>query len=140
MPCSPPGDPPYPGMEPSSLTLPALAGGFFTTSAPWEGPVGGAAEWPPSSSLPVKAQPHPHPVLQRPLLSVRKGDAGWWSRCSPLFQADPPKSPFLGAPWLSARSEHLRHLRGPAWWDWLSCALPSLGPPPPLMPSYFISL
>ena len=31
-----PGDFPNPGIEPSSLTSPALAGGFFTTSATWE--------------------------------------------------------------------------------------------------------
>ena len=31
-----PGDLPDPWIEPSSLVSPALAGGFFTTSAPWE--------------------------------------------------------------------------------------------------------
>ena len=30
------GDLPDPGSEPVSLTSPALAGGFFTTSATWE--------------------------------------------------------------------------------------------------------
>ena len=35
-PCPPPGDLPDPGIEPVSLTSPALAGGFFTTSATWE--------------------------------------------------------------------------------------------------------
>ena len=35
-PCLPPGDLPDPGIEPESLTFPALAGGFFTTSASWE--------------------------------------------------------------------------------------------------------
>ena len=34
--CPPPGDLPDPGIEPSSLMYPALAGGFFTTSATWE--------------------------------------------------------------------------------------------------------
>ena len=34
LPCPPPGDLPNPGMEPTSLLSPALAGGFFTTSAP----------------------------------------------------------------------------------------------------------
>ena len=33
---STPGDLPNPGFEPTSLTSPALAGGFFTTSATWE--------------------------------------------------------------------------------------------------------
>ena len=30
--CPPPGDLPYPGIEPTSFTSTALAGGFFTTS------------------------------------------------------------------------------------------------------------
>ena len=34
--CPPPGDLTNPGMDPDSLTSPALAGGFFTTSATWE--------------------------------------------------------------------------------------------------------
>ena len=38
-PCPPPGDLPDPGIEPVSLKSPALAGGFFTTSATWEAPV-----------------------------------------------------------------------------------------------------
>ena len=37
-PCSPPGDLPAPGIEPSSLTSPALAGGVFTTGAGWTAP------------------------------------------------------------------------------------------------------
>ena len=36
LPRSPPGDLPNPGTEPTYLTSPALAGGFFTTSATWE--------------------------------------------------------------------------------------------------------
>ena len=36
LPCPPAGDLPDPGIEPASLTSPALAGGFFTTSATWE--------------------------------------------------------------------------------------------------------
>ena len=31
-----PGDLPDPGIEPTSLVSPVLAGGFFTTSASWE--------------------------------------------------------------------------------------------------------
>ena len=34
--CPSPGDLPDPGIEPASLMSPALAGGFFTTSATWE--------------------------------------------------------------------------------------------------------
>ena len=36
MPFPPPGDLPDPGIEPASFTSPALAGGFFTTSATWD--------------------------------------------------------------------------------------------------------
>ena len=36
MPFPPPGDLPDLGVEPSSLISPALAAGFFTTSATWE--------------------------------------------------------------------------------------------------------
>ena len=36
LPCTPPGDLPNPGTELMSLISPALAGGFFTTSATWE--------------------------------------------------------------------------------------------------------
>ena len=36
LPCPPPGDLPDPGIEPVSLTPPALAGRFFTTCATWE--------------------------------------------------------------------------------------------------------
>ena len=38
MPCLPPRNPPDPGIEPASLTSLALAGGFFTSTATWEGP------------------------------------------------------------------------------------------------------
>ena len=36
--CLPPGDLPNPGVKPESLMIPALAGGFFTTSTTWEAP------------------------------------------------------------------------------------------------------
>ena len=36
LPCPPPGDLPDPGIEPTSLMSPALAGGFLTTTATWE--------------------------------------------------------------------------------------------------------
>ena len=39
LPFPPPADLPDPGMEPTSLTSPALAGVFFTTSATWEAPL-----------------------------------------------------------------------------------------------------
>ena len=36
LPCPPPGDLLDPGMEPTSLTSPALSRGFFTTRSTWE--------------------------------------------------------------------------------------------------------
>ena len=36
LPCPPPGDLPEPGMEPKTLTSPALAGRFFTESPTWK--------------------------------------------------------------------------------------------------------
>ena len=45
----PPGDLPDPGIEPVSLTSPALAGAFFTTSATWEAP--GRRDYIPINSL-----------------------------------------------------------------------------------------
>ena len=36
LPCPPPGDLLHPGIEPTSLTSPALTDGFFTTSITWE--------------------------------------------------------------------------------------------------------
>ena len=39
LPCPSPVNLPNPGIKPMSLTSPALAGGFFTTSATWENQV-----------------------------------------------------------------------------------------------------
>jgi len=36
LPCPLPGDLTNPGIKPTSLTSPALAGGFFTTRATWK--------------------------------------------------------------------------------------------------------
>ena len=52
LPCSPPGDLPYPGIEPTSLTS-SLAGGFFTTRIIWDVSCHG---W--------LISPHKHTVLQ----------------------------------------------------------------------------
>ena len=38
LPCLPPGTLPDPGIKHASLMTPVLAGGFFITSATWEGP------------------------------------------------------------------------------------------------------
>ena len=38
LPCPPPGDLPKPGIEPTSLTSSALAGGFFATEPPGKHP------------------------------------------------------------------------------------------------------
>ena len=39
LPCPPPEDLLNAGIEPEALTSPALAGGFFTSSTPWEAQV-----------------------------------------------------------------------------------------------------
>ena len=39
LPCLPPGDLPDPEIKAASLMSPALANGFFTTSATWEAPL-----------------------------------------------------------------------------------------------------
>ena len=36
LPFPPPGDPPNPGIKPTTLKSPALAGGYFTTGVTWE--------------------------------------------------------------------------------------------------------
>ena len=41
--CSPTGDLPNPGIEPTFLMFPALAGVFFTTSATWDAPANSIA-------------------------------------------------------------------------------------------------
>ena len=46
LPCPSLGDLPNPGIEPMSLTSPALAGGFFNTGATWE-----ALKWPSESQI-----------------------------------------------------------------------------------------
>ena len=136
LPCPTPGDLPYPGTEPCSLTSPALADGFFTTSASWEGPVGGAAESPRPPACLSKHSPTHSQHSSAPCCPSGRERRSLGKPGSPPVQADPPESPFLGAPWLRARSEHLGDLRGPARWACLSCARPSPGPPPPLVPSY----
>ena len=39
LPCPPPGHLPNPGIKPTSLMSPPLAGGFFTTSTTWKSPI-----------------------------------------------------------------------------------------------------
>ena len=45
LPCSPPGHLPYPGIEPTSLASPALAGGFFITSTTREAHLSSELNW-----------------------------------------------------------------------------------------------
>ena len=51
LPCPSPGDLPHPGINPTSLTSPALAGGFFTTSTTWEATSLLFPSWPPCLKL-----------------------------------------------------------------------------------------
>ena len=52
-----PGDLPDPGFEPTSLTSPTLADGFFTTSATWEAQVSVESESEIAQSCPTLCDP-----------------------------------------------------------------------------------
>ena len=56
MPFPPPEALPDPGIEPSSLLSPALAGGFLTTSTTWEAPLEPSFSPKAASQEPWKAQ------------------------------------------------------------------------------------
>ena len=57
LPRPPPGDLPNPGIKPTSLMFPALAGGFFTTSTTWKAHSSGEGKIIPTS-LPDLNQGH----------------------------------------------------------------------------------
>ena len=60
LPCPPPGDLPNPGIEPMSLTSPALAGEFFTTNVTWEALTYGRVIFLFYSGLHCLDETHPH--------------------------------------------------------------------------------
>ena len=64
-----PGDLPLPGVEPASLISPALAGGFFTTSATWEALVEVYRSLPASPNIHLSLGSH-SPALRQAMLSV----------------------------------------------------------------------
>ena len=70
MPCPPPGYFPDPGIEPMSLTFPALAGRFFTRAPPGK---------PKHKGLLLKARNHEEEGLleQRPDLETKKEENGF---------------------------------------------------------------
>ena len=70
LPFPPPGDLPDPAIEPLSLMSPALAGRFFTTSAPWEALLKSYSNrW---SLLPYIFKLPPLPVLSlKPIMKLR---------------------------------------------------------------------
>ena len=98
LPCPPPGNLPHPGIEPTSLGSPALAGRFFTTSTTWEAPSRVGPEVCTSESffsavtLPiVQLLGFPQPLQcdgrgrpSRSCRNVGKGlpRAGWWGKSS----------------------------------------------------------
>ena len=95
LPFPPPGDLLDPGIEPESLTSPALAGSFFTTSAAWEA----LCVWLLFSCSVVSDSLWPH-GLQRarlpcPSLSLRvcsnSHPLGWW--CHPTIPSSAAPSP-----------------------------------------------
>ena len=67
LPCSPPGDLPDPGIEPTSLTCPALAGRFFTTSATWEAPATHIHVFNSPPKSPPRGSRLPHNIEQKSL-------------------------------------------------------------------------
>ena len=111
--CPPPGDLPNPGMELTSLVCPASAGGFFTTSAPWEA-LGGYER----KKVKMKSLSHvrlfatPWTVAYQAPLSMEFSRQEYWSGLplpssgdlphpgiepgSPVLQAD-----LLGSVWLA---------------------------------------
>ena len=62
LPCPPPGDLPDPGIEPLSLTSPALGDRFFTTEPP---------DNPSVTSRPCEPHPGPRILTSTPLLSSK---------------------------------------------------------------------
>ena len=67
LPFSTPEDLPNPGIEPGSLASPALAGGFFTTSATWTGST--SLEERQHTHLPLAFPPTPLTGLKAPASS-----------------------------------------------------------------------
>ena len=73
LPCSTPGDLPDPGIEPTPLKSPSLAGGFFTTRATWE-----AKCW--YNNVPLEAlggNPFPCPCLLLVILHSFRASKQW---------------------------------------------------------------
>ena len=62
LPCSPQGDRPESGIDPASLTSPALAGRSFTTSATWEASLMLENHWSRSAAHPTPPAPPEFPV------------------------------------------------------------------------------
>ena len=113
-----PGDLPNPGTEPASLTSPALAGRFFTTSTTWEG-LAVSQDCPMSPPLGIHTPVWSPPTHTRVDLSLPKHDK---PHCSFLLALSPALS--LGSlthdsqlPW----SEQQSSLEGMGW----SCLWPS---------------
>ena len=71
LPCPPPGDLPKPGIEPTSLMSPALAGKFFTTSATQE------AQCSNKSTLRNRGDFN----LNYKYCRVKNNHNGWWKGC-----------------------------------------------------------
>ena len=79
--CPPPGDLPDPGIEPASLTYPALADRFFTSNATWEAPT----YWAPAQGL---ALPVVHAVNPLPQEFTMWGLDGVWEGWEALWGSD----------------------------------------------------
>ena len=127
LPCPPPGDLPDPRTEPGSLTSPALAGRFFTTSATWEAPVQFSSV---AQSCPILYNPMNHST---PGLPVHHHLPEF--RLTSIKSVMPSSHLILGCPLLllppippSIRvfsNESTLHMRCPKYWSFSFNIIPS---------------
>ena len=103
LPCPPPGDLPDSGIEPVSLMSPALAGGFFTTSATWEALLSHTT---PFISVTEQITAYDDPTtVQAPLLSADR--ESYMARNLPFPQSTPSAQevPAVDAPYADPGTE-----------------------------------
>ena len=79
LPCPPPGDLPNPGMEPTSLVSPALAGGFFTTAPPQK-PTVTILSVKPMTLVSVTLKPNTNDLFHSPLSESSVACATLWNK------------------------------------------------------------
>ena len=127
LPCPPPGDLPNPGIKPTSLTSPALGGGFFITSATWEAHL---IPKPTQKFQPLKKLMLLHrrnwPFLPASWIpAIFQAQLKCYTQFPPSFS---PASRQRNTPWWDCHCLHLRKfsLCDSFWWfyypfDWVIC-------------------